>query len=56
MNEEEKLSTAIHQVDNLVTLLDGNEYQTFIYSKLSTVRYEIERQLTNLEQSSKIKE
>jgi len=56
MNEEEKLFTAIHQVDNLVSLLDGNDYQNYIFSKLSSIKYELERQLTNLEQSSKIEE
>jgi hypothetical protein len=48
MNEEEKLLIAIHQVDNLVTLLDGNEYQNFIYSKLSSIKYELERQFCML--------
>lgn len=56
MNQETKLILALMQINNLTQLLEGNEYQTFLYSHLISVKVELERQLTNLKQSSTIKE
>lgn len=56
MNEQTKLILALRQIDNLTSLLEGNEYQKFLYSHLISVQVELQRQLTNLKHSSKIKE
>jgi len=56
MNEQTKLILALMQIDNLTSLLEGNEYQKFLYSHLIQVQVELQRQLTNLKHSSKIKE
>ena len=53
--EQEKLIIALNQVENLITLLKGNEWEQYLLTKLITVKYELERQLTNLDNSSKIK-
>jgi len=43
------LLAAIQQVDNIVSLLEENEWKDYMYQHLSPVRYELERQLSNLE-------
>ena len=43
------LLAAIQQVDNIVSLLEENEWKNYMYQHLSPVRYELERQLSNLE-------
>jgi len=44
------------QVNNITSLLQGNEYQQFLYSHLISIQTELRRQLTNLSHSPKIKE
>lgn len=56
MNEQTKLIFALMQIDNLTSLLEGNEYQKFLYSHLISMQVELQRQLTNIQHSSKIKE
>ena len=59
MNEQTKLILALMQVENLFLLLKENEYETFLYSKLYKMKYELQRQLshlTNASTSTKIKE
>lgn len=56
MNEETKFILALMQIENLTSLLQGNEYQHFLYSHLIPIQVELQRQLTNLKHSSKIKE
>ena len=56
MNDQTKLVLGLQQIDNLTSLLEGNEYQKFLYSHLIPVQVELQRQLTNLKHSSKIKE
>ena len=56
MRQKEKLILAEIQIENLILLLKGNEYERHLYSSLYSVKYEIQRQLTNLSQSSKMKE
>jgi hypothetical protein len=56
MSTQNKLVLGLMQVDNLISLLEGNEYQQFLYSHLIPIRTELKRQLTNLEHSSKITE
>jgi len=47
MSDKEKLIIALKQVDNLVNLLEDNEWKAYLYCHLSTVKYELERQLHN---------
>jgi len=54
MNEETKLILALHQIENLTSLLSQNEYQQFLYSHLIQIQVELQRQLTNLTHSSKM--
>lgn len=56
MNQETKLIFALMQIDNLTSLLEGNEYQSFLYSHLISLQIELQRQLTNIQHSTKIKE
>jgi hypothetical protein len=37
------------QIDNLTKLLEGNEYQDFLYSKLISLQIELKRQLSHYE-------
>ncbi len=52
--EKIRLLTALNQVDNITELTKNNEWKTYIYSHLSTVKYELERQLSNLSDSKEI--
>ena len=54
MSEETKLILALMQVENLVSLTSENEWKSYLYGHLSSIKYELERQLTNLNHSSKI--
>ena len=56
MTEQSKLIFALLQIDNLTNLLDGNEYQKFFNSHLLPIQFELNRQLTNIKEHSKIKE
>jgi len=56
IDQQTKLIIALNQVDNITKLTEDNEYKTYLYSHLSTIKYELERQLTNLADQSKIKE
>ena len=56
MNDQTKLILALMQIDNISNLIEGNEYQQFLYGHLISVQVELQRQLTNLTHSSKIKE
>ena len=56
MDDEIKLMLALQQINNLTDLLQGNEYQQFLYGHLTSVKVELERQLTNLTHTNKIKE
>jgi hypothetical protein len=56
MNEQTKLILALMQIENLKSLTQENEYQKFLYSHLISMQVELQRQLTNLNHSSKIKE
>ena len=56
MKDETKLILALFQINNLTSLLEGNEYQKFLYGHLISVKCELERQLTNLNYTAKIKE
>jgi len=56
VKETTKVILALQQIDNLTKLIEGNEYQQFLYGKLISIRCELERQLTNLYQTDNIKE
>jgi hypothetical protein len=47
MNENIKLILALQQIDNLTSLLEGNEYQQYLYYNLIQARVEIRRQLSH---------
>ena len=55
MTEQQKLILALQQVNNLSVLLEDNEWYGFLSQRLISVKYELERQLTNISGSSKIK-
>ena len=48
MREKERLLIALTQIENVVTLLEDNEWKNYLYNHLSPVKYELERQLSNL--------
>jgi len=50
--EQTRLILALHQVNNLTHLLEDNEYKTFMYSHLIPMKYELQRQLNNLTNTS----
>jgi len=54
--ERMRLILALMQVDNITNLLKDNEWKQFIYSHLSPIKYELERQLTITNQSANITE
>lgn len=56
MTPEYKLQISIQLVEELVNVLEGNEYETFFSQHLIPVKIELARQLTNLELNSKIEE
>ena len=55
MDDQTKLILALHQVDGIVGLTKDNPYKQFIFMHLNSVKYELERQLTNLAATDKIK-
>lgn len=56
MNTETKLLLVLSQVEGIIKLIKDNEYEEYFISLLIPIRGELNRQLTNLAQSSKIKE
>ena len=43
LTEEERLLAALLQLDNIVELTDGNEWQDYIYNKLIVLNLLVER-------------
>jgi hypothetical protein len=56
MNNEIKILLALEQLDNVMKLLEGNQWEMFVSHHLIPVHYELKRQLTCLQHSAKIKE
>jgi len=59
MTEEVKLHLALIQVNNVLSLIQGNQYESFMKNKIIPLQVEMNRQLsllTNAKQQSKIKE
>ena len=48
------LLSALQQVENIIKLTEDNEQKQFIYMHLNSVYYELQRQLTNLNDSASI--
>jgi hypothetical protein len=46
MNETSKLLFALQQTENILSLMKDNEYENFFSSHLSSVLYELKRQLS----------
>jgi hypothetical protein len=47
MTEKQKLIIALMQIDSLTELLQGNEYQQFLYGHLIQTQVELQRQLSH---------
>ena len=45
MSDKQKLILAKMQIDSLTRLLEGNEYQQFLYGHLIQMQVELNRQL-----------
>ena len=56
MDEMTKLILAKYQVEGIIELIKGNPYEQYMFMHLNPVFYELERQLTNLSITDKIKE
>jgi hypothetical protein len=56
VNQTSKLLFALQQVEGIAKLMKDNEYEQYVISFLVPIHTELNRQLTNLKQSSKIKE
>lgn len=51
MNTKTKLILALMQIDNITTLIKGNEYEKYLHHQLILTQIELKRQLSNLNQS-----
>jgi hypothetical protein len=56
VNQTTKLLLALYQVENLMNLIADNEFEHYLASKLVPFKIELQRQLTNLNRTDKIKE
>jgi len=59
MTEQQRVTRALSQVDDLTTLLENNEWKNFLYQHLIPLKYELQRQqclLTNQTNSTNIEE
>ena len=56
MTEKERLIIALYQIENVTALLENNERKNYLYNHLSPIKYELERQLTNLQNPPKLVE
>jgi len=54
MDEKTKLIIALIQVDNLIKISEDNKWEFYLLHHLSSVKCELERQLTNINHSSTI--
>ena len=48
MNEKTKLILALIQVENIIKLLEDNQFERYMSTQLNGVYYELKRQITNL--------
>ena len=56
MKNDIKILLALDQLDNIMKLVKGNNWEIFFSRNLIPVRIELQRQLTCLQHSAKIKE
>ena len=49
MNHETKLLLSLYQVEGVMKLIEGNHYEKYMYMSLNKVKYELRRQLSNLD-------
>jgi hypothetical protein len=56
VSDRDKLIAAQAHVESLVILLEDNPYKSYMYSNLNTIKWELHRQLTNLDATDSIKE
>jgi hypothetical protein len=56
MTDEMKILLALNQIDNIMKLVKGNQWEIFFSRNLIPVTIELRRQLTCLQNSAKIKE
>ena len=49
MNDQTKLMFALEHIAHLEDLLKGNEWETYLSSNLITIKFELERQLSQLQ-------
>ena len=49
MTEKQKLILGLMQIDSLSRLLEGNEYQQYLYGHLVKTNVELRRQLNHYE-------
>ena len=56
MNQTTKLLLSLSQVEGIIKLIKGNEYEHYLNTFLVPIHAELNRQLTNSKQSSKMKE
>ena len=48
MDEKETLTLAMQQIETTLDLIKGNDYETYMNLKLTSVYYELQRQLDKL--------
>jgi len=48
MTEHERLLFALMQTENIIKLTENNPYNNYLRQHLSSVKYELERQVNNL--------
>ena len=53
MQEVDRLLLALYQIDGITQLTKDNEYRQFIHSRLISIKYELLRQLNNLNDRNK---
>ena len=58
MNQDQvsKIESSIKNIEETVKLLEGNEYESYLYFHLITIKTELKRQLTNLTKEPTITE
>jgi len=54
MKDKAKIILALKQVENIASLIEGNEHEQYMVGKLISIKVELERQLTNLSVHSRI--
>jgi len=53
MDERTKLHLALMQTNNILSLMEGNQYEQFMRNKLIGLQVEMQRQLSNLTKTKK---